>query len=208
MKPTAKTQRARRKRAPRSSGAAGDWDGAGNSHAGDSGARPEASKRASGDRSDGVAGDAEALGPMDVALAMLGRRSLPAARVRDRLVRNFGAEEADRVIARLQELRVLDDTRYAESFVRDRFGRAGYGRERIRADLGSRGVARGDIDAAIGAVIDADAERAAAARALERFKCLKGDRLDSRKLREAAFRHLIGRGFPLGLVRDLLGSYL
>jgi regulatory protein len=191
--------------------------GAENPLAGDDGAAGREGRVASigakranvGGRATGTVRDeSETPGPMDVALAMLGRRSQPIARVRERLVRRFGPDEADRVIARLLELCVLDDARYAESFVRDRFGRAGYGRERIRADLGSRGVSRGDIETAIAALLHPDAERAAAERALERFKRLKGDRLEPRKLRESAFRHLIARGFPLALVRDLLGSSL
>src|SRR5688572_27310186 len=98
--------------------------------------RPRKPARPSSARA-GAAG-AEA---MEVALAMLGRRSHPASAVRSRIAARFSEEQAERVVARLRELGVLDDAAYAEAFVRDRFVRAGYGRERIRADLRRRGVA-------------------------------------------------------------------
>jgi regulatory protein len=144
---------------------------------------------------------------MQAALAMLGRRALSAARVRERLAREFGAEEAERVVTRLLGLGVLDDRRYAEAFTRDRALRAGHGRARIRADLLARGVSAADVDAAIAAVVDPAAERERAAGALERFRRVRATRArraDERKLREAAFRHLLGRGFSVDLVRELL----
>jgi regulatory protein len=146
---------------------------------------------------------------MDAALAMLGRRSHPAARVRERIEARFGAETADRTVARLLELRVLDDRAFAEAFTRDRFERAGYGRERIRAELLARGVAKADVEAAVGSIVDPERERETAGRALERFCGRRGGPCGGeRKLRDAAFRHLMGRGFPLELVYELLGSTL
>ena len=135
---------------------------------------------------------------------MLARRALPAARLRERLRRAFDADEVERAVERLIELQVLDDGAFAESFVRDRFERAGYGRERIRADLAARGIAREAAEAAIARLIDDDRERETAIRALERFRCARERRGDPQRTREAAFRHLIGRGFGFDLVRDLL----
>jgi len=143
---------------------------------------------------------------MDVALAMLGRRAHPSAAVRRRISEKFGAEEAERVVARLGVLGVLNDAAYAASFVRDRFMRAGYGRERIRADLVRRGVSRKDADTALAELVDTAAERERAARALARFTRLRGTRKEGNRLREAAFRHLVGRGFPIDLIRDLLSG--
>jgi SOS response regulatory protein OraA/RecX len=94
--------------------------------------------------------------------------------------------------------------------VRDRFERAGYGRERIRADLRARGIAAQEIRTAIASVIDDAKERACAARALERFCARRGPARHggtedaTRRVRDAAFRHLVGRGFPVGLVTELL----
>jgi len=147
---------------------------------------------------------------MQAALAMLARRSQPSARIRERIIDRFGSEAAERTLSRLSELRLLDDAAFAERFVRDRFERAGYGRERIRADLLARGIANAEVQAAISAVIDEGGERERAEKALAHFRRARARRTAAtarnaaRKLNEAAFRHLIGRGFPVALVRELL----
>jgi regulatory protein len=137
---------------------------------------------------------------------MLGRRGHPSAAVRRRIAAGFGLDEAERVVERLQSLGVLDDAAYAVAFVRDRFERAGYGRERIRADLSSRGIGAEHTEAALAAIVDDVRERTCAEQALVRFTRLRSRRKTATRLREAAFRHLIGRGFPADLVRDLLSS--
>jgi regulatory protein len=148
---------------------------------------------------------------MQAALAMLARRSQPVARIRERLVERFGSDAAERTVTRLLELRMLDDAAFAEQFVRDRFERAGYGRERIRSDLRARNLTAREIQTAIGSVIDEAGERAHAARALERFRrkrggARRGGPIENRRTREAAFRHLVNRGFPVELVHELLRS--
>lgn len=151
----------------------------------------------------------------DAALAILSRRALSAAGLRDKLRKKFpeqrgdgGAEhrgdEIEDIIARFADLGLLDDAAYAETFVRDRFLRAGYGRRRIAQDLQRKGVAAADIAAAIESVVDDATERRLAEHALERFRARRARVADSEKLREAAFHHLIGRGFSVSLVRDLL----
>jgi regulatory protein len=139
---------------------------------------------------------------------MLGRRAMAAAALRERLRRSFDDEHVEQAVKRLVELRVLDDAVYAESFVRDRFERRGYGRERIRAELAARGCERDAAAQAIARVIDERREREVAARALGRFRRLNSRRKTPQQERAAAFRHLIGRGFALDLVRDLLGGSL
>ena len=58
---------------------------------------------------------------------------------------------------------------------------------------------------AIDRVFLEEAERAAASAALARFRKRRGGRGQAPQKESAAeFRHLIGRGFPAGLVRDLL----
>jgi len=151
----------------------------------------------------------------DAALAMLGRRTMSAAGLREKLRSKFPGRDRDeaedeaggeieRVIVRFCDLGLLDDTAYAETFARDRFLRAGYGRRRIEQDLQRKGVAACDIAVAIERVVDEPTERRMAERALERFRARRAHVEDAQKLREAAFRHLIGRGFSVSLVRDLL----
>lgn len=67
-----------------------------------------------------------------------------------RKLRQRGApdELIDGALDRLAEEGLLSEARYLESFVAYR-ARAGYGPQRIREELGQRGLARGDIDQAL-----------------------------------------------------------
>ncbi|MBF8162290.1 recombination regulator RecX [Ectopseudomonas hydrolytica] len=67
-----------------------------------------------------------------------------------RKLRKRGApdELIDGALDRLAEEGLLSEARYLESFVAYR-ARAGYGPQRIREELGQRGLARGDIDLAL-----------------------------------------------------------
>ena len=143
------------------------------------------------------------------AMRMLGRRAYSSAKLQQKLREDAAAKEfpaevvediVGAIIARLVELRLIDDRRYAESFVRDRFERAGYGSHRIRRDLEAAGITPAEAAAAIAAHIDEAAERRCAAAVLERFRRRGGE--ERRTDRE--FRHLIGRGFPASIVRDLI----
>jgi regulatory protein len=153
----------------------------------------------------------------EAALSMLARRSYARRGLLDRLRERFPEQESEAAVARLAELGLLDDRDYAERFVRDRFGRAGYGPHRIRRDLMRKGVGGDDADAALAAMIDASDEREKAIAALERFRkrrsvSAEGDathdpaqlRGDRRAAAHAEFRHLVGKGFSASLVRDLL----
>lgn len=67
-----------------------------------------------------------------------------------RKLRKRGApdELIDGALDRLAEEGLLSEARYLESFVAYR-ARAGYGPQRIREELGQRGLARSDIDQAL-----------------------------------------------------------
>ena len=67
-----------------------------------------------------------------------------------RKLRKRGAPEdmIDAALQRLSEEGLLSEARYLESFVAYR-ARAGYGPQRIREELGQRGLARGDVDQAL-----------------------------------------------------------
>lgn len=140
-----------------------------------------------------------------LALAMLARRALTRAEVAEKLVRRVGPDARDAALARLEEMRVLDDRGLAERIAHDGLVRRGFGRHRIRSELARRGVEPAMAEDAIGRVFADETERAAAEAALARFRKRRaGGRSTPQKEAAAEFRHLIGRGFPAGLVRDLL----
>ncbi len=188
---------------------------------------------------------------LEAALATLARRPSSAARLRGRLIEKFGEEAAERAMARLGELDLVDDGAYAEAYARRRFETGGYGSVRIEKELVERGIESAVAHAAVSEVIDSASERERASVQLERFMRSRGmtagpsagatgqeretggsvvvslDEARARReaglgrkgaagegstdgqtrgdrVRAAAYRHLLDRGFPESLVCDLL----
>lgn len=65
-----------------------------------------------------------------------------------RLMKRWGVadEEAKKVLDRLRAERFIDDSRYAEAFVRDKLNLSGWGAYKIKTALRAKGVARDIID--------------------------------------------------------------
>ena len=67
----------------------------------------------------------------------------------DRLTPDFGADAAEAAVTRLEELRLLDDTRYAESFADELLRRRKMAPRRILQELLARGIDRETAEAAV-----------------------------------------------------------
>lgn len=77
----------------------------------------------------------------DRAVKLLARRTHFRRELAEKLARRgYAADEVDEALDRLAERRYLDDGEAARQFVRGRLARGGYGRARLRAELGARGV--------------------------------------------------------------------
>ena len=74
-----------------------------------------------------------------------------------RLMKRWGVEdgEAQKVVARLENERFIDDTRYAEAFVRDKLNLSGWGAYKIKSSLRAKGISREIIEEVIAPMIDA-----------------------------------------------------
>lgn len=84
----------------------------------------------------------------DYALWLLGRQAYTSSEVTERLRRRgLEPEVRERVVARLQELGLLDDRAYAAAYVRRR--REERGRHALRAELLRKGVAESLVDAVL-----------------------------------------------------------
>ena len=68
-----------------------------------------------------------------------------------RLMRGWGVAEkdAEQVLGRLVRDRFIDDSRYAEAFVREKLRLSGWGEYKIRTALQRKGVSKERIDAAL-----------------------------------------------------------
>lgn len=135
---------------------------------------------------------------------MLARRALTRAEIESRLAGRTTEEVRAAALRRLEELGVIDDRALAVRVARDAVVRRGLGRYRIRAELLRRGVPDAVVADALEEALEGDPERVAATAALARFCGRRGAASSQQKVRAAAFRHLVGRGFPADLVRDLL----
>ena len=74
-----------------------------------------------------------------------------------RLMKRWGVadEDAQKVLARLLSERFIDDSRYAEAFVRDKLNLSGWGAYKIKSALRAKGVSKEIIDEVAAQMIEA-----------------------------------------------------
>lgn len=132
------------------------------------------------------------------ALRHLARRDHSRAELTRKLALHGESVEVETVVARMSELGLQSDSRYAEAFVRSKAAR--FGSTRLRSELARRGIERELIDEAIaGACVESEAERARTV-LRSRFPAAPADARDW--ARQARF--LQTRGFAPDLIRKLL----
>ncbi len=135
------------------------------------------------------------------AVALLARRDFASAELRRRLLeRGFEAAAVAAAVADLIAERLLDDARFAQSYVTYHAGR-GQGPARISADLGALGLPAGLIDAALETGPD---WRALAREVRTRKFGADPPEVWAEKARQARF--LQYRGFSSDHIRFALGS--
>ncbi len=135
---------------------------------------------------------------------MLARRPLSEGEVALRLARK-GCIEADvlRALARLRELRLLDDAALCRQLVRTYQQGRRYGPAKIAWKLAARRFPRGLVEEALREEASPDAVAAAAVAALA--KKFRGGIPPGREGEAKAYRFLAGRGFPPDACRNAIG---
>lgn len=122
-------------------------------------------------------------------LRLCGVRERSSEELRKRLAREeFSARAVDAALAKAQRLRVVDDARFARSFIRSKLA-AGKGRRGIERDLASRGVALPPDE------VWEDAQSGGAGELDRALGVLRKSPPRSKNQREGAFRKLVGRGY-------------
>lgn len=107
--------------------------------------------------------------PFSTAVRILARHAYSVAGLRRALERKFGeTADVEAVIARLRELKYLDDDKFARHYASFLARERGFGRERIRRELKSRLVDYNVIDSALGAAFEDLNEHRLLDRALEK----------------------------------------
>lgn len=132
------------------------------------------------------------------ALRYLAQRDHSRAELSRKLAGHGSAEEVAEVIARMGELGLQSDQRFAEAWVRSKAGR--FGAARLRNELARRGVDRELVDEALaGECVESELERA---RTVWRAR-FGAPPADAREWARQA-RFLQTRGFATDLIRKLL----
>ena len=114
---------------------------------------------------------------MHLAVRYLARWDRTVAQV-ERFLKDKGASpaQAKQTIARLSDLRYLNDRAYAERWVESRLARQPTGRQRLKAELQAKGIEEAVVDGAIRDALHGVDEEALARRALK-ARQRRGDRL-------------------------------
>ena len=143
---------------------------------------------------------------MDYALRLLGRQAYTAEQVRERLRRRALSDaDVERVVRRLEELRLLDDAAFARSYVDAKS--SSHGRLAHRQALRRKGVADRVIDEALGEGVDGDGREAAEA-LLRTHAWRFAASATAEAGRAKAFAMLARRGFPPDAAREAVEAVL
>jgi regulatory protein len=147
--------------------------------------------------------------PVEVARNIAFRKLAASARTRHELdaalqKKHVPDEVAATVLDRLEEVGLVDDEAFAQSWVESRQQRRHLSRSALRRELSSKGVDRDHVDAAL-ATVDVEDELAAA-RALAAKKAASTAGLDPLVRHRRLVGVLARRGFGSGIIATVLGE--
>jgi regulatory protein len=149
--------------------------------------------------------------PEHVAREIVLRKLTAQARSRQELAKalaqkNVPDEVAGSVLDRMEEVGLVDDAAFAETWVRSRQERRHLSKRALRQELTRKGVERDDIDQALDQVDPEDEYAAAMALAQKKLRAMSS--LD----RQVKYRRLAGalarRGFSAGVCSQVLNEAL
>lgn len=143
--------------------------------------------------------DAQGVSLRERALRLLARREHSRAELRRKLAPYDEAGELEAVLDALEQCKQLSDSRFAEALLHSRSGR--YGSCRVGQELRDKGVSDELVADALAKARDTDLSAARRVWA-KRFAVLPGDA----KARAQQYRFLLARGFPMEVVRRVVGG--
>jgi regulatory protein len=134
-----------------------------------------------------------------IAINYLSYRPRSSKEVVQHLVRKgFSEELAHRAVDYLRKLQLLDDTKFAHIFVRDRLSRKPVGRALLRRTLQEKGIPPNVVEQVLrDHISEEDQEKAAEQIASRRLRLAKAsfDRLAPERRRKRLLEYLLRRGF-------------
>ena len=133
------------------------------------------------------------------ALRLLARREHSRLELRRKLAPYDDASELDGLLDELEQRKQLSDARFVEVLAHSRAGR--FGSRRLGQELRDKGVSDDLVAEAVVRARDSDLGAARLVWA-KKFSTLPGDA----KERARQYRFLLARGFPMDVVRRVLGG--
>jgi regulatory protein len=133
------------------------------------------------------------------AFRLLAAKPRSTAELRERLLEKAEPDITEQVIARLTELKYLNDESFAASFAHSRLTMKPLGRTRLRQDLQRKKLARPIVEQALEQAYEEQSEETLIDRLIEkrlRLKGVPGSREEAKKL----YDYLLRRGFSYDLV--------
>ena len=137
------------------------------------------------------------------AAAMCSRQEQCSTHIREKLLEwNTDPSDADRIIVKLQEEKFLDDQRYANFYVRDKFRFNKWGKIKITAMLRQKGIYATAIEEALKRIDDKAYYDTCAELIQKKAESLDEENHFTRKGK--LFRFAAGRGFESELIHRIL----
>jgi regulatory protein len=132
----------------------------------------------------------------EAALHLLATRARSAAELARRLrMKGFAPEVVEPIIARLEELGMVDDTAFAGMLARDRVRLRPQGKRKMLGELRAKGVDEAIAESAVAAALESEStdETGLARRAAAKWRPRAGE--DATKARRRLYGYLARRGF-------------
>lgn len=147
------------------------------------------------------------LSPMEYAMKYLTVKDRTVSEMQKYLDgKDFGEADIDAAIARLIELGLLNDARYAQRFVETRLAAKPVSKRHLYEQLRGHGVGTAEIEAAL-ASVDTDDELSNACAVAEKF-VRQFRELEPEKRRERVLSRLISRGYSYDTAAKALNAAL
>lgn len=139
------------------------------------------------------------------AIRMLASRRQTEAELRRKLrQRGHESEEIESTLARLRDLKYVDDEAAAVAWAEELARNGGQGRRRAEQKMIARGIALETARRELERVWDRDTEREHASRVLAKLRRGWEDEKPDARTRAKWVRSLLGRGFEMDVIRELL----
>lgn len=144
---------------------------------------------------------------MNRAVKLLAAKPRSIGELRERLLEKNWTNEAivDRVIAKLEEYKYLDDRQFASDLAVSKLRQKPQGKRRLLQTLSTKKLSKENIDSAIRNAFEKIPEADLIDRAIEKRLRLKG-KPETLEEKKKFFDHLLRQGFDFSLIREKMAA--